>query len=111
MNLYQRIEGLCHENGINVSEMCRQADITRAKISDLKMGRTRSLSAATLSKIAAYFNVTVDYLLGEGERPERKATERELKVALFGGDGEVTDEMWAEVKSFVEFVKAKNGMK
>ena len=31
----------------------------------------------------------------------------EIKIALFGGDGDVTDEMWEEVKRFVEFVKSK----
>lgn len=35
-------------------------------------------------------------------------TENDLKVALFGGSGEVTDEMWEEVKNFAEFVKNKN---
>ena len=35
-------------------------------------------------------------------------TEDDIKVALFGGSGEVTDEMWQEVKNFAEFVKNKN---
>ena len=47
--------------------------------------------------------MSVNYLLGRDED-----VERDLKVALFGGDGEVTDEMWEEVKNFAEFVKAKN---
>lgn len=34
-------------------------------------------------------------------------SENEIKVALFGGDGIVTDEMWQEVKNFVAFVKQK----
>ncbi len=38
---------------------------------------------------------------------ENGISENEIKVALFGGDGEVTEEMWQEVKRFVEFVKHK----
>ena len=34
-------------------------------------------------------------------------SESEIKVALFGGDEEVTDEMWQEVKNFVAYVKQK----
>ena len=34
-------------------------------------------------------------------------TEDDIKVALFGGAEEVTDEMWNEVKKFVEFIKSK----
>lgn len=44
-------------------------------------------------------NTTV---LGEGP------SEQEIKVALFGGDGEVSDEMWQEVKEFVAYVKHKH---
>ncbi len=111
MNLYARIEGLCKEEGITITEMCRQTEITRAKLSDLKMGRSRSLAAPTLSKIAGYFGVSVDYLLGEEGKREKVTTEHDIKVALFGGAEEVTDEMWAEVKNFVAFVKQKNGIK
>ena len=110
MNLYERIEALCKQRGINVTEMCRDTGLTRAKLSDLKMKRTRSLSVQALKTIAGYFCVSVDYLLGEEEPEPRPASEHDIKVALFGGAEEVTDEMWAEVKSFVEFVKQKNGI-
>lgn len=39
--------------------------------------------------------------------PDQQSPEEIAKVALFGGDGEVTDEMWNEVKGFVEFIKDK----
>ncbi len=110
MNLFERIEALCKDHGINITEMCRQTGLTRAKLSDLKMGRTKSLSANTLSTIAGFFGVSVDYLLGNEGKAEHVTTEHDIKVALFGGASEVTDEMWAEVKSFVEFVKQKNGI-
>lgn len=35
-------------------------------------------------------------------------TEEDLQVALFGGEDEVTPEMWDEVKRFAEFVKEKH---
>ena len=38
---------------------------------------------------------------------ETAPSEHEIKVALFGGEQEVTDEMWEEVKRFVEFIKQK----
>ena len=69
-------------------------------------------NGTTLQKIADYFGVTVDYLLGKTDQKEKhqekKTTDEDIKVALFGGDEEVTDEMWEEVKNFVAFVKGKN---
>ncbi len=33
----------------------------------------------------------------------------DIKVALFGGDTEVTDEMWEEVMNYAEYIKQKYG--
>lgn len=70
--MYNRIESLCKEHGINITRMCKEASVTRALLTELKMGRTETLNAKTLSKIAAYFNVSVDYLIGN-EQKEKAA--------------------------------------
>ena len=46
---------------------------------------------------------------GSGATLSRKGgiSENEIKVALFGGDSEVSEEMWQEVKNFIAFVKQK----
>ena len=67
--LYKRIEELCSEHGETITSMCKASGASRASLSDLKVGRKQSLSAETLSKIAAHFNVSVDYLLGRTDNP------------------------------------------
>lgn len=108
--LYEIILGLCSEKGVSITELCRQSGASRGSLTDLKMGRKNSLSAATLSKIAAYFGVSVDYLLGieEKEKPtaEKAVRDEELKFALFG-DATVSDEDFEDVKRFAEFIKNK----
>ncbi len=104
-DMYVRISLLCREKGITVTELCKSCSIPRAGLTDYKMGRIKSLSAKTLSKIAEYFAVTVEYLM-TGE--EKQNTDESLKVALFGGDTVVTDEMWNEVKRYAEFIKERN---
>ena len=103
-SIYSRIEALCKTGGITVTQLCRDCAISRASLSDYKKGRIKSLSASTLSKIADYFDVSVDYLYG-GEPP--KADEHSLKAALFGGDAHVTDEMWREVKRYAQYIKER----
>ena len=61
--LYNRIDQLCKNRKVSITVMCKEAEVSRASLSDLKMGRNQSLSADTLSKIASFFGVTVDYLL------------------------------------------------
>lgn len=77
------------------------------------MGRKKSISAETANKIASYFGVSVGYLLGaEAEKAptvkgERRVSDEDIKFALFGGDGEITDAMYDEVKRFAQMVKLR----
>ena len=72
--LYSLIESLCKMHGTNITAMCKSAGVSRAPLTELKMGRTKTLSSSTLSKIATYFGVSVDYLLGN-EQKEKPATD------------------------------------
>lgn len=65
--LYNKIAALCEDRGVTVTELCRRCDVSRASLSDLKTGRKHSLSTQTLSKIAGYFRVPTDFLLGLGQ--------------------------------------------
>lgn len=116
-DLYNRIENLCNDSGITITAMCRDSGASRASLSDLKFGRKQKLSADTLSKIARYFNVSIDYLLGnEQEKTPTREGERmtdieQAKIALFGGDGEVTDEMWEEAIFAAQLIKERHKRK
>lgn len=63
--MYKRIESLCKERGVNITQMCKDAGVPRGNLTELKMGRTIALSTRTLSKLSVYFNVSMDYLLGK----------------------------------------------
>lgn len=112
-DLYKTIEGLCAKRGVSITVMCKESGASRGSITDLKMGRINTLHSNTLRKIAEYLDVSVDYLLGNEtqQADPRKVTDEDLKFALFGGDGDITDEMFDEVKRFAEFVKKKNERK
>lgn len=62
--LYNKIAALCEDRGITVTELCRRCDVSRASLSDLKTGRKHSISTKNLSKIAHFFDVPTDFLLG-----------------------------------------------
>lgn len=62
--MYKRIEELCVQKGVTITEMCRGAGIPRATLSELKMERTTQLSTKNLEKLSVYFSVPMDYWLG-----------------------------------------------
>ena len=116
-NLYENIYALCNERKITLALAVRilrnWLGFRRSVLSDLKNGRKKSLDTTTLMKIAEYFNVSVDYLLtGEEIKKaptdgERAVSDDDIKFALFGGDGEITDAMYDEVKRFAQMVKLR----
>lgn len=60
-----RIESLCKDNCTNITAMCLHLGIPRAVLSELKSGRTKSLSAENVLKIASYFKVSPEYIMGK----------------------------------------------
>ena len=56
-DMYSKIEQLCKENNTNITAMCRLLDISRSTLSELKAGRTKTLSAEYTTKIASYFQL------------------------------------------------------
>lgn len=62
-NLYENIEKLCKNRGINVTLMCKESGASRGSLTDLKSGRKQTLKYETLDKIASYFGISVDELV------------------------------------------------
>ena len=72
---------------------------------DFRTGKPTQVKMTTLQKIADACDVPVSYIIGE-EEPSSQVDA--LKLALFGGGVEVTDDMWQEVISFANYVKEKH---
>ena len=116
--LYDRITELCKAKGVSGSRMCLDLGLSKSTLSDIKSGRKKGISTSTAQKMASYLGVSVDYLLGEEEKEkaptvsgERSVSDDEIKFALFGGDGEITDAMYQEVKEFAALIKLREAMK
>lgn len=110
MNFAEIFRLLCAEKSKSPTAVGQELGFAKSAISRWING-TANPSYKALSALAEYFNVSVDYLLGKTDirNPvENQSPEEIAKVALFGGEKEVTDEMWNEVKDYVEYIKAKH---
>ena len=112
--LYESILSLCQENGITGGKMCVDLGLSKSLMTDLMSGRKKGITAETAQKIADYFSVSVDRVLNGPETKkaptpegERTVSDDDIKFALFGGGGEITDAMFDEVKRFAQMVRLR----
>lgn len=68
-DMYNIIEELCLNKGVNITQMCQEATIPRATLTELKKGRTQTLGPKNLEKLATYFEVPMEYFLGNKKKP------------------------------------------
>ena len=68
-----------------------------------------------LKKLADYFGVSVEYLMGNGEpaenvSPRAPISDEDIKFALFG-DRDIDDDVLEEVKAFARFARERKKQK
>lgn len=111
---FTRFKQLCDQRNISVYRACTDIGLNRSAVNKWKNGGKPN--GSTAARLADYFGVTTDYLLGQSEEKTpadklRVVSDEEIKFALFGGDGEITDAMFDEVKQFAAFVKQREAGK
>jgi len=107
---------LCKKKGVSCKRAAEEIGLSNSITTKWKKtGATPT--GETLAKIAEYFCVPVGYLLGSETKKaptatgERSVSDDDIKFALFGGDGEITDAMYDEVRKFAAFVKQREADK
>ena len=110
--LYNVLSNLCKQKGITGYRMCKDVDIQPSIMTDLKMGRRSGLKADTAARIANYFGVSVDYLLGNEDvkkspAPDGAGLEDEF-IAFYGEvKKDLSEDDIADVKLFLQMKAAK----
>lgn len=65
--MYEIFEKLCAEKGVTPYRVCKETGITTSSVSNWKAGRYRP-KQDKLQKIADFFNVSIEYLMGTEEK-------------------------------------------
>lgn len=113
-NLYEIIQSLCDAKGIRPGKLCSDLGLSRGLMTDLKMGRKKSVSAETAQKIASYFGVSVGYLLGQegsGSVPENRDILEAVDVAFYGDFRELDEEQKETVRDMVRVMRERRAAK
>ncbi len=105
---FDKYSELCKKKGKTPTGVAIELNVSRATVNYWKNGNVPKQD--TLIKIANYFNVSVDYLLGN-EKQKKPATDSDemLMFALYGGDNaDITPGMLEDVRNFAQYIREKN---
>ena len=102
-NLFARIDSLCEKKGIRPGRLCDALGLSRGLMTDLKMGRKKTVNAETAQKIAGYFGVSVGYLLGQ----EESDILDQVDVAFYGDFKELDEAQKEAVRDMVRLMRQR----
>lgn len=90
---YERVTSLCEQNNDTITAVALKLGLSRSTPTSWKNGRVPSADAVL--KLADYFNVSTDYLLGRTEDP------RPISVIDDLQDQSLTDDERQAVKAYL----------
>lgn len=112
-----RIKQLRNEKGISQVDLGNVFNISQQTISSYENG-SREPDSELLKGLSKYFNVSIDYILGNSDikEPAEKLLEKnkdnEYTIALHNNNGydeELPEEARKEIDNFIEYVRQKYG--
>ena len=106
-NLFVRIQALCEQKGIRPGRLCDELGLSRGLMTDLKMGRKKTVNAETAQKIAGFFGVSVGHLLGQ----ETSDILDQVDVAFYGDFKELNEEEKETVRDMVRLMRERRAAK
>lgn len=103
----KRLRQLREKSGYPTQQSLADAlGVAQSTVANWEAGR-REPNYETTARLADFFHVSVDYLMGRGELPAEGETDGALKAALWGGDADLTEEemeeLWADVREYAAY--------
>lgn len=112
--IVDRIKKLAKERGVSMTYLCTCIGMSKVYFVDA-VRHNREIPYDKLSVLADVLRTTPEYLRGETDIKSKEKSpsisDEDIKFALFGGEGEITDEMWQAVREYAQFIKDKYGKK
>jgi len=102
LDFKSRLKELRQKNNITQAELAKKLSYGRTAIANYEAGRTEP-SFEALKAIAGYFSVSIDYLLGESDKP----IVPEVVAFHKNTPGDFTEEEKEEIDNFIQYILSK----
>lgn len=121
-----RIVEQMKKRGISYRTLSAKTGIPKSALQRYISGETNKIPIDRIEAMAKCFGISAAYLMGwtddEYYNPNadestimdtesNKISEEDIKIALFNGADNITDEMWNEVLNLVEYIKFRENNK
>ena len=118
MNVYfgEKIRAARKAAGMTQKQLAQRLGVSNTSVSNWEKDLSRP-DADMIQLLCGILGLSPNAFYGAGEgisapsQPGRQVTDDDIKFALFGGDGEITDAMFDEVKRFAAFLKEREKYK
>ena len=107
-SLYEHIQQLCLQKNIRPGKLCADLGLSRSLMTDLKMGRKKSIRTETAQKVAAYLGVSLEQLMDPQADPVRLD---DVDVAFYGEYKELSDDDKETVRDMVRLMRQRRAAK
>lgn len=104
--LGKRIKKLREKNNLNQLEFSKILNISNTTLSQYEAGN-RTPSDEIKEKVADYFNVSVDYLLGRTEKYSSEAQNSKIYKSNSLDVSNLPEDAIKQIEDYIEFVKQK----
>lgn len=111
MSFGERLREARESRGYTQQQVADYMKIDKSTYCGYETGK-RQPDVQKIKQLSKFLGVSGDDLLETdfaGQQASRQPNDDEIKFALFGGDGEISDAMYDEVKKFAAYLKQREG--
>ena len=102
-----RLKELREKKGLSQKAFSAKLGVSQSTVG-MWESQKREPNFETTEKIANFFGVSTDYLLGRTDEPKPVDLDKDVRFALYSESEELTDDDKQAVLDFVRFLKSKN---
>ena len=107
----KKIKELRLAKKLSQEEVAERIGVTKQAVYKYENEIVTNIPLEKVEQLAALFGVSPAEIMGWDEPSKTSVDDDDIKFALFGGEKDIPEEVWDEVKRFAQYAKERYGGK